>query len=176
MSMKKSLFTTRNLCVAAIIAAFYITLTWSIPFIMYGPLQMRISEALKILPLFTPAAIPGLFIGVFIANIQSPFGLADMIIGSLATLIAAIMTYYAGKHLKIREFPKFLIAMIPPVVINALAIGIMLYVLIPDQADPATYTPIYVMMTSVGFGQIVACYVLGGILYFSLKKSKINLK
>jgi len=158
--MKKSLFTTRNLCVAAIIAAFYVAITSSVPFLSFGPLQMRVSEALKILPLFTPAAIPGLFVGVFVANIQSPFGIADMILGSLATLIAAIMTYYAGK-IRIREFPKFLIAMIPPVVVNALVVGAMLYMLVPDQANPATYAPIYVMMTSVGFGQIVTFYDLG---------------
>jgi len=179
--MKKSLFTTRNLCVAAIIAAFYAALTFITPWDVHGPVQLRVSEALTILPIFNVAAIPGLFVGVLISNLIGGygglFGMFDMIFGSLATLLAAISTYYISRKLDLSNAKSFghkilifLAAMFPPIIFNAVIVGWYLYIF-----DIYPFA-VYLTMMAVGAGQIIACYGLGGILYFSLKKSKIILK
>ncbi|HWQ78186.1 MAG TPA: QueT transporter family protein [Anaerovoracaceae bacterium] len=82
-------------------------------------MQVRVSEALAILPYFTPAAIPGLFIGCLVSNTVGPYGLMDMVLGSGATLIAAVCSYY------LRSWP--LLVPLPPVVANGIAVGSMLY-------------------------------------------------
>ena len=79
---------TKFLIQAAVIAAVYATLTIILMPFSYGVMQVRVSEALTILPFFTPAAIPGLFVGCIISNMVGPYGLMDMVIGSGATLIA----------------------------------------------------------------------------------------
>ncbi len=79
---------TKFIIQSAIIAAAYVGLTVIFSWTSYGEIQVRVSEILTILPFFTPSAIPGLFIGCLIANIFSPNGLPDIIIGSMATLIA----------------------------------------------------------------------------------------
>lgn len=143
---------TQQIAFAAIIAAVYAALTLALIPTSYGVMQLRISEALTVLPYFTPFAIPGLFIGCFLSNILSPVGGVDLIVGSLATLAAAVMTYYIGKsNLK----HKKLLAPLPPVIVNAIIIGIMLNVLyVPD-------IPVYLCMLQVGLGQVFCCYVLG---------------
>jgi len=167
--MKKSLFTTRDLAQAGIVAALYTALIFVAPLHSHGIFQIRASEALTILPIFTPVAIPGLFVGVVVANFLNPHGMhmVDVIFGSLTTLIAAYSTYQIGKHLKIHEFPKFLVAMIPPVALNALIVGTYVQIL----WYPAY--PIWIAWMLVGFGQIIACYGLGGILYVAMKKAKM---
>ena len=84
---------TKYLAEAAVIAAIYALLTIVLAPISYGAVQVRISEALTVLPFFTPAAVPGLFVGCIAANIMSPYGLADLIFGSAASLIGAIGSY-----------------------------------------------------------------------------------
>ena len=86
--------------------------------LLYGMLQVRISEALTILPAFTSAAIPGLFIGCLISNIVGGNGIYDIIFGSLATLIAAVLSF---------KMPKSYLVPLPPVIINAVVVGIILY-------------------------------------------------
>ena len=88
--------TTRFIVRSSVIAALYAALTLVLALVAYGPVQFRVSEALTILPLFFPEAIPGLFVGCFIANI--PSGLWDMVIGSAATLIAAVATRFSKKN------------------------------------------------------------------------------
>ena len=161
--MKKSLFTPRLLAQSGVIAAIYVALTLANPW-SYPIIQARVSEVMAILPLFTPAAVPGLIVGVFVANIASPFGIVDMIFGTAATAIAATMTYQIGKDSRLRESPTFLIAMIPPVVVNMVIVGSFLY-LLSDRA-----IPFYLTMMSVGIGQVIACYGLGAILYIALRK------
>ncbi|MGL4483633.1 MAG: QueT transporter family protein, partial [Anaerovoracaceae bacterium] len=84
---------TKFLLQAAIIAAIYAALTIALAPISYGPMQVRIAEALTVLPAITPAAIPGLFIGCALANILGPYGALDIILGSTASLIAAVSSY-----------------------------------------------------------------------------------
>ncbi len=120
--------------------------------ISFGLIQFRIAEALTVLAFYTPAAVPGLFIGCLLANIIGGLGIIDIVFGSLATLAAAYMTY------KIKN--RFL-APLPPVIINALVVGpiVAYYVEVP----------FYMGMLYVGLGQLVVCYALGLPLLFSLK-------
>ena len=135
---------TRFMVQAALISAIYVVITIAFAPISYGPVQVRISEMLTVLPFFTPAAIPGLFIGAMIANFFGGLGLLDVVVGSSATLIAAALTY---------KMRKKLWAPMPPVLVNGVIIGAMLSYLF---AMPLVPTMIY-----VGLGQIVACYGLG---------------
>ena len=118
--MFKKLLKPRSLCMSAVIAALYAALTLLLAPISYGPIQLRLSEALTLLPMLLPQAVPGLFVGCLIANLYTGM-LTDIIFGSLATLIAATGTYFlrkkpllkrklpprslSPKHLK-RPFPK----------------------------------------------------------------------
>ena len=89
MKNKKALFITQ----AAVIAALYVVLVVIFNYISFGPIQFRVAEALTILPYFTPAAIPGLFIGCILANVIGGAVVWDIIFGSIATLIGAVFTY-----------------------------------------------------------------------------------
>ena len=88
MKNKKALFITQ----AAVIAALYVVLVVIFNYISFGPIQFRVAEALTILPYFTPAAIPGLFIGCILANVIGGAVIWDIIFGSIATLIGAVFT------------------------------------------------------------------------------------
>ncbi|AKL94478.1 putative protein DUF988 [Clostridium aceticum] len=143
--MKKTRFLTQ----AAMIAAIYVVLVEAFKPFAYGMVQVRVAEALTILPFFTPAAIPGLTIGVIVSNIIGPYGILDIILGGLATLVAAYLSY---------KIPKRALVPLPPVLVNAVIIGAMLYYIFlgtPDQM------PLLAIMGWVGLGQLIACYGLG---------------
>ena len=97
--MKKKQKTTTYITQAAVIAALYAGLTYAAGFfnLAYGSIQFRFSEALTVLACITPAAIPGLTIGCFIGNLNSPFGILDIVLGTLATFLAAYFTYVTRK-------------------------------------------------------------------------------
>ena len=118
---------------------------------------MRISEALTILPVFTPAAIPGLFVGCLISNFLGGAILLDVIFGSIATLIGAVFTW------KLRNSSKWL-APLPPIVANAIIVPFTLYY------GYGVNLPIPFMMLTVGIGEVISCGVLGMILYGALNK------
>ena len=143
---------------AAMIAAIYVVLTIFISafHLASGAIQIRISEALTILPAFTPAAIPGLFLGCLISNLITGAMLPDIIFGSLATLLGALGTYFLRKY-------KWAIP-IPPILANVLIIPwILSYV----YGFPGSI-PYFVL--TVGVGEIISCGVLGMILYGTLAK------
>ena len=154
MNNKKTLFLTE----AAVIAALYTVLVLAFQPISFGPIQFRIAEALTILPYFTPAAIPGVTIGCFLSAVLTGADILDMVFGSLATLIAAIISYQLRRN-------KFLVP-IPPIVANALIIPwVLRYAYdIPDA--------IPFMMLTVGAGEVIAVGVLGTMLLLSLDKVK----
>jgi uncharacterized membrane protein len=129
---------------AAMIGAVYALLTLIFAPISYGVIQVRISEMLMILPYFTPAAIPGLFVGCFIANFFGGHGILDIVFGSLATLLSAYLVS------KINN--RYLVPL-PPVIINALIVGWVLHIILGFS--------FYLTALWVGLGQIVACYGLG---------------
>lgn len=140
----------------ALIAALYAALTIALAPISYGPVQFRISEALTLLPYYLPEAIPGLFAGCIAANFLGGYGLADIVFGSLATLIAAILSRRSG---------NIYLAALWPVVSNMLIIGTMLHFLL---GVPLVVTCIY-----VGLGEAGACYGVGVPLMKILKARKI---
>ena len=143
---------------AAMIAAINVVLTLFISAfnLASGAIQIRISEALTVLPAFTPAAIPGLFIGCLISNLLSGGMLLDVIFGSLATLLGACGTYLLRKW-------KWVVS-VPPILSNALIVPFVLaYVYHIPGGVP------YFMVT-VGIGQILSCGVLGMIVYKILAK------
>ncbi len=151
---KKALFITQ----AAMIAALYVVLTVFINAfnLASGAIQVRISEALTVLPFFTPAAIPGLFIGCLISNIVTGCLPWDVVFGSMATLIGALGTYALRKY-------KFL-APVPPILANALIVPI---ILIKVYAVPDAY---WFLLLTVGAGEVISCGILGMILLLSLNK------
>ena len=149
---------TKYLAEAAVIAAIYALLTIVLAPISYGAVQVRISEALTVLPFFTPAAVPGLFVGCIAANIMSPYGLADLIFGSAASLIGAIGSYLLRK--------KPLLVSLAPVISNGIIVGAMLYYVYEVPL------PLIVQMLYVALGEVVACYAIGYPLMKYLNKYK----
>ena len=153
MKNKKALFITQ----AAVIAALYVVLVVIFNYISFGPIQFRVAEALTILPYFTPAAIPGLFIGCILANVIGGAVIWDIIFGSIATLIGALFTYL------LRNKSKFL-APLPPVLANTIIVPwVLKYAYGAEEM-------VWFMAVTVGIGEILACYVLGMILLFALNK------
>lgn len=144
---------------AAIIAAIYVVLGVVFAAIGKGAIQVRLAESLTILPIFTPAAIPGLFIGCLLANVLSGCLLPDVIFGSIATLLGAIGTYKLG-----RIKPVF--GTLPPILANIIIVPLVLRY---AYGDPL---PIPYMMLTIGVGEIISCGVLGMILYTALKPMK----
>ena len=153
MKNKKALFITQ----AAVIAALYVVLVVIFNYISFGPIQFRVAEALTILPYFTPAAIPGLFIGCILANVIGGAVVWDILFGSIATLIGAVFTYL------LRKKSKFL-APLPPVLANTIIVPwVLKYAYGAEEM-------VWFMAVTVGIGEILACYVLGMILLFALNK------
>ena len=151
-------FNVKYLVKAGIIAAIYVVLVIIFSFSSFGPIQFRVAEAMTILPFFTSAAIPGLFVGCLIANILGGAVIWDIIFGSLATLIAAFLSF------KLRK--QALLVPIPPIVVNSLVVGIILKLAygVPEG--------LLFLMGSVFLGQLVAVYGLGMILLKALTPFK----
>lgn len=142
----------------ALIAALYVALTTMFAPISFGPVQFRISEALCILPFFTPAAIPGLFLGCLISNLLGTAVIMDVICGSLATLIGAVGSYWLRQH-------KYLVCL-PPILANTLIIPWVL-----RYAYGSTDLVPFMMLT-VGIGEVLAIGVLGNGLLALLERYK----
>ena len=148
---------------AAVIAAMYVVLTFvsSSMGLASGEIQIRLSEMLVILPAFTPAAIPGLFLGCLLSNLLTGCTVIDIVFGSLATLVAAILSYQLRNH----KYP--LLVTVPPVVANMIVVPFIL------KFSYGVPLPIPVMMATVGIGEVISCVVLGSVLYFALDKRRI---
>ncbi len=145
---------------AAIIAALYVVLTWFSTAIglSSGVIQVRFSEALSILPLFTPAAIPGLYVGCIISNMMVPGVIIwDVIFGSLATLLGAIGAYLLRRH-------KFLMTL-PPVIANTIIVPFVLkYGYGYSWEFGGQDFSLAYFATTVGIGEIISVCVLGSLL------------
>ena len=148
-----SKFTTRDLTLAAIIAAVYAVLTVALPIPQFGPVQCRLAEAMTILPFFFPGATPGLVVGCFIANLFSPYSL-DMVFGTAATLLACLWTS--------RMTSRWL-APLPPVLCNAVIVGAEI-AWAETGITPAFWTAFGFNAVTVGLGELIACYALGSLL------------
>ncbi|MBR2697018.1 MAG: QueT transporter family protein [Clostridia bacterium] len=151
--------TTLYIANGAMIAAIYVVLTLLLAPISYGAMQVRISEALCILPMFTSAAIPGLFVGCLLANLLGGAVIWDVIFGSLATLIGAVGSYLVRKN-------RWLVP-IPPIAANVVIIPLVLkYGYGVDMALPP-------LAGYLAVGEIVSCYLLGEILCSVLLRLKL---
>lgn len=145
---------------AAAIAALYVVLTLianAFGLANYA-IQVRFSEALTILPYFTPAAIPGLFVGCLLSNWLTGAIIWDIIFGSLATLVAALFTYGLRKV-------KWL-APVPPILANVIVVPLVL--VYAYHLDTAAGIPYFAL--TVGIGEIISCGILGMLLLFALEK------
>lgn len=134
----------RRITRGAVIAALYAVLTIVFQPISYGPVQVRVSEALTLLPFMLPEAIPGLFCGCVVANFFGGYGIVDMIVGSVATLLAAVVS---------ARMPRLWLAAVPPVLFNAVFVGVMLHFL--------TELPLLMTCLYVGLGEAAACFLIG---------------
>lgn len=159
--MQTSRFTPRSLAVAGIIAGIYTGLTLLLPIPQYGGIQLRVAEAMTLLPFLFPEATLGLTVGCFLANLLgSPFVL-DWIFGTLATFLAATLT---------GRMPNKWLAAVPPVLCNALIIGAEVSYF--STLDGAAFGPAFALNGfTVGLGEAIACFALGVPLVSWMRKS-----
>jgi uncharacterized membrane protein len=141
---KYSLFNTRSLVKASLIGSLYCVIVLIFAPLSFGPVQIRIAESLTLLPYIWIEAVPGLFVGCVLANLIGGFGILDVVFGSIATLIAAILT---------RKMPNVFLAAVPPVLVNMIIVGAYLAYLLDL---PLLSTSLY-----IGLGQALACFGLG---------------
>ena len=158
---ENNLKNTYFLAYGAVIAAIYVALTLAFQPISFGPVQFRISEALCVLPFFTPAAIPGLFVGCFLSNLFAGAAGLDIVFGSLATLIGAAGSYALRRN-------KVLVC-VPPILANTIIVPWVL------RFAYGSEDLIPFMMLTVGIGEVLAIGVLGSILLAALNRYKTML-
>ena len=141
-----------KIAIVGLIAALYAVVTLALGFISYGQIQFRISEMLMFLPLFGKEYIIALTLGCFLANVVGPFGVPDIIFGTLATLISGILVYYTPRLLKNNKYTLF-IASLWPTIINALIVGWELYKFFG--------VPFALAVVQVAFGEFVVITIVG---------------
>ncbi len=163
---------SKKLVKQALIAAIYTALSLGLAPLSFGTVQFRISEALTLLPVFSPSYIIGVTLGCFLTNLLGFFmgvnilGSLDIIFGTSATLIAAVLTYYL-RNLKIKGLP--VLSAVPPILVNAFIIGGELTFLIAGGFDFTVFT---LQAISVGAGQVGSCLVLGLLLVNLIEKNQ----
>ena len=150
----------QKLAIGGVVAALYTALTLVFAPISFSQIQLRVSEALTLLPVLSGASVPGLFIGCLISNLITGQPWQDVVFGSLATLVAALLT---------RKFRKKIgLAALMPVLVNALVIGLMLYYVYG--------LPPFISILTVGAGELAVCFLLGIPLVGILRQRGIGLQ
>lgn len=155
----------RSMVRAALIAAVYATLCVILSPLSYGPVQVRLAEALTLLPVLCPEAVAGVTIGCFIANLLTGAPL-DMIFGTAATFAAALLTYRL-RNRRWRGLP--VLSSLPPILINAVVVGILVTILYFPAGQPIAVW--LINMLSVGTGQLISCGLLGLSLIWFIQRS-----
>ena len=159
----------RKLVRCGLVAALYVVLCMALQPFSYGAVQVRVAEALCLLPVFGTEYIAGVVLGCFLSNLLGST-IVDVIFGTLATLLACLVTY---KLRNVRIKGLAIPASLPPVVFNAVIIGIEIAVLFPD---PSSSAPIWLACItngiSVGIGELISCTVLGVLLVRLIESSK----
>ena len=165
---------TKRLAAAAVIAAIYAAVTMAFAFMSYEAIQFRVSEMLCVLPFFFPPATWGLFVGCIIANMISVVGIADMVFGSLATLLSCLCISAIGRGYRKRvsenewerggnektmSWMSCVAACAMPVLFNAPIIGAMLAVMFP--LDEGFWKSFAVFATEVAIGEMAVMFILG---------------
>ena len=152
--MSRSRFTPRQMATAGIIAAIYAALTLLLPLPQYGPVQFRLAEAMTVLPFLFPEAVPGLTIGCFLANLLGSPMPVDWVVGTAATLLAALWTS------KLRHRA---LAPLPPVICNMVLVGAEIAWF--STQEGAAFWPAFAFNAlTVGIGEAAACFILGSLL------------
>ena len=151
----------KYIAAASVIAALYAALTLALSPISYNVMQIRLSEGLTVLALYTPAAVPGLFVGCFLANILGPGGITDAVFGSIATLIGCLGIRALKKH------PW--IALFSAVVSNAIIVGLELRYVFSLEMSPL------LCMMWVGLGELISIYLPALIIKTRLDRSSRKL-
>lgn len=146
----------KTLTRAAVIAALYAALTLLLAPISYGAMQVRVSEGLTLLPMLFPEAAPALFVGCLLANLLGGSALPDIVLGSLTTLVAALLTR--------RLRGNRLLAALPPVVLNGLIVGALVHLLYTPEI------PMALCMLYVAVGEAIACYVVGFLVLAAVRR------
>lgn len=170
--MKKTKIISRQ----AMIAAIYAVLSLVLSAISFGPVQVRISEGLTLLPIFAFSNVWGVTIGCFITNLVGFFtganilGAFDILFGTLATFIAAILSYLL-RNVRFKNLP--ILSVIPPIIVNAVVIGWELCILINNGKFSAVVFGAQAL--SVGIGQLLSCGIIGMIIVKTVDSNK-NLK
>ncbi|MDR1892329.1 MAG: QueT transporter family protein [Oscillospiraceae bacterium] len=159
--------TVRSLTMGAVIAALYTAFTFAFSFMSFGAIQFRVAEALCVLPVFFPPAVPGLAVGCLISNVIGvSMGLsfpADIVVGTLATLFAALLTRKT-RGVIVKGLP--LLSLSFPVIFNAIFVGAELTYFLGD--------PFYMNVLWVGLGELAVCYGLG--IPLAIATNKISAK
>ena len=165
--MKNTKQTTRFICRGAIIAAAYtvLTLISNAAGLASGVIQFRLSEAFCVLGVFTPAAIPGLFVGCIVANALTGAVIFDVIFGSIATLIGAIGAWLIGKYAMKKFKHAYFFAPLPTIVANSIIVPLVLrYAYGLEDA-------MWYMVLTVGAGEVISAGILGVLLYLAFRKN-----
>ncbi|MCB2201466.1 QueT transporter family protein [bacterium] len=151
-----------SLAIAGVVAGLYAALSLALFPFSFGVYQVRVAEALTVIPFLTPAAVPGLFVGCVVANIFGGMGWLDIVIGSLITLIAAGVTRWIYLW-PLGDWRKWL-APLPPVLFNAFGVSVYL--------APIIGVDYWFAVQMIGVGQCISCYVIGMPLLMLLDKRK----
>ena len=149
----------RKLVHCGVVAAIYVVLCLALQPLSYGAVQVRVAEALCLLPVFGAEYIVGVVLGCFLANLLGST-IVDVIFGTLATLLACLVTY---KLRNVRFKGLAIAASLPPVLFNAVIIGIEIAVMFPTSSSPIWLVCI-TNGISVGIGEVISCTVLGVVL------------
>lgn len=143
---------TKKLVTTAVVAATYAAITLALSFISYGPIQFRIAEVMVLLPFIRKEYILGLTLGCFLANVIGPYGVPDIIFGTIATFISTYLVYLTSKIMKNKKGSIF-IASLWPTIVNAIIIGAELNIFFG--------VPLFIAILNVGFGQFVVITIIG---------------
>ncbi len=155
----------------ALIAALYALLTMFLPMLSYGVLQFRAAESMTLLPILFVEAIPGLTIGCLIANIVSPWGWSDVVFGTLATLIASILTRFISTRKSLQSHKEIMpvLAGLPPIFINAIILPLTWYIF---SGEAGFFLNMWIILAT----QSAVIFILGIPLYYGIKKSGLHLR
>ena len=156
---------TKKLTTLGLLAALYAVITLALSAISYGSIQFRIAEVMVLLPLLGKEYILALTLGCFLANVVGPYGVPDIIFGTLATFISTYLVYLTGKTMKDKK-GYLIIASLWPTIVNAIIVGIML--------NKFFGVPLIIAMLQVGFGQFVVITIIGVPLFNMIEKKYGN--
>ena len=156
-------FTTRDLTLAAMVAALYAVLSYfaNIFGLTFGVFQFRLSEALTVLPFLFPATAPGLALGCLVTNLLSPYGPIDMVLGTLATAIAAWLTV---------RMPRWYLAALPPILVNMVILAPMWSWAETGAINGAFWSLCAFNAGTFAVGETAVCYILGTVLLAALPR------